>query len=129
MPKKKLKKTTKLFPFSPHIVRKNSEPKETFDEFKFRVEMMPFFLLIREYRIQCQEYGILTAKDENLWTDPVKKCWDRLLFVEKQMGDRYNSLHQQMECSNYHEDLAWEELYKERNKNNVKVFKKSTKQD
>jgi hypothetical protein len=74
------KKKTKLFPYSPYIVRKKNEPKESFDDFKFRVEMMPFFLLLQEYRLESQEYGRLTAKDENLWNDPVKNCWKRLEF-------------------------------------------------
>lgn len=129
MPKKKLKKTTKLFPFSPYIVRKNGEPKETFDDFKFRVEMMPFFLLLQEYRLESQEYGRLTAKDENLWTGPVKDCWERLEFIRKQLDDRYHSLQKQVESSTYEADLAWDSLYKERKKNDVKVSKKSTKQD
>ena len=126
MPKKK---KTKLYPYSPFIVRKKNEPKEPFDDFKFRVEMMPFFLLLQEYRLESQEYGRLTAKDENLWTGPVKDCWERLEFIRKQLDDRYHSLQKQVESSTYEADLAWDSLYKERKKNDVKVSKKSTKQD
>ena len=124
MPKKK---NTKLYPYSPFIVRKKNEPKEPIEDFKFRVEMMPFFLLLQEYRLQSQEYGRLTAKDENLWTDPVKDCWDRLEFIRKQLDDRHHSLHKQVESSTYEADLAWDTLYKERKKNDVKVSKKSNK--
>lgn len=121
--KKKKKSTTLTFPYKMEI----DFLKEPLDEFKERLIGMPMTLLLTEYRMLCEQYGIEVAKTKKDWSSTHSKIHERVSLVREEIMRTVNTMHEQMLMSDYYSEQEYTKREKE--KKNVKVSKKSNKQD
>jgi GTPase involved in cell partitioning and DNA repair len=101
--------------------------KEPLEEFKERLIGMPMFLLLNEYRILCEQFGIEVAKTQKDWSDTHSKIHERVSLVREEIMKTVHTLHDQMLAADYYTEQEWARGEKE--KKNVEVSKKSNKQN
>lgn len=119
----KKKTKTLLYPFKMEI----DVLKESLEDFKERLVGMPMNLLLTEHRILCEQYGIETAKSNKDWSETLSKIHERASLVREEIMKMVHTLHDQMLMSDYYTEQEYAQRQKE--KKNVKVPKKSNKQD
>jgi hypothetical protein len=99
--------------------------KESFEDFKDRVQNMPICMLLQEHRFIAEQYGILVAKTNADWGEKHQAIFKRLSHVNEEIIRLYHSTLDQVAISDYYNDRAWKEI--EKKEKNVKVSKKSNK--
>lgn len=122
MPKKKIKNMPRLLNYK----LDQDILKESFDDFKDRVEMMPICMLLQEHRHIAEQYGILIAKTGSDWGERHQAIFKRLSHINDKIVRMYYGALDQVAISDYYNEQAWKELDKA--KKNVEVSKKSNKQ-
>ena len=100
--------------------------KESLEDFKSRITGMPVYLLLSEYRLISEQYGVESYKVNDQLTDQVSKIYDRLYLVQKEIMQTFHNMNDQLMISDYYADQAYAKNEKEKN---VKVSKKFNKQD
>jgi len=123
MPKKRIKKTSKLLRYKTY----DHINKESFEDFKERLLAMPVNMLLTEHQTLSEYYGILTVKEKTWWNDTTKSLFEKIMFVKDKIRDQVHSLRDYTYMLEYQVDDAYRLLEKEKIKN-VEVPKKSTKQ-
>ena len=101
--------------------------KDSFEDFKDRVSNMPITMLLTEHQSLSEYYGIITNKEKIWWTGPNKSIFDRIMFVKDKIMDKVHSLNDALYMVEYQVDEAYR-LAEKKEKNNVEISKKSTKQ-
>ena len=98
---------------------------ESETDFKSRITGMPVYLLLSEYRLISEQYGVESFKANDHLTDRISLIYDRLSLVQKEIMQTFHSMNDQLMISDYYADQAYAQ--KEKEKKNVKVSTKSTK--
>jgi hypothetical protein len=98
--------------------------KESETSFKSRISGMPVSLLLSEYRLISEQYGVESFKVNDQLTDRISLIYDRLAFVQKEIMETFHNMNNQLMISDYYADQAYVQKEKEKN---VKVSTKSTK--
>lgn len=93
-------------------------------DFKSRITGMPVYLLLSEYRLISEQYGVESFKANDHLTDRISLIYDRLSLVQKEIMQTFHSMNDQLMISDYYADQAYVQKEKEKN---VKVSTKSTK--
>ena len=122
MPKKKIQKVSPMI----RITSYDHISKESFENFKDRLIGMPFNLLITEHQTLSEYYGILNGKDD-WWDEKTKDVFEKMMFVKDKLIEKVHSLQDYSYLLEYQIDEAYRLLHN-KEKDNVKVSKKSTKQ-
>lgn len=120
------KKTIKNLPRVLNYKLEMDVLKESFEDFKNRIEQMPICMLLQEHRHIAEQYGIVIAKTGAEWGEKHQAIFKRLSHVNEQILKMYYNALDQIAISDYYNDLAWKEVDKK--EKNVKVSKKSNKQ-
>ena len=122
MPKKKIKKVSPMI----RVTSYDHISKESFENFKDRLIAMPFNLLLTEHQTLSEYYGILNGKDD-WWDEKTKGVFEKMMFVKDKLIEKVHSLQDYSYLLEYQIDEAYRLLHN-KEKDNVKVSKKSTKQ-
>ena len=122
MPKKKIKKVSPMI----RVTSYDHISKESFENFKDRLIAMPFNLLLTEHQTLSEYYGILNGKDD-WWDEKTKDVFEKMMFVKDKLIEKVHSLQDYSYLLEYQIDEAYR-LMHNKEKDNVKVSKKSTKQ-
>ena len=122
MPKKKIKKVSPMI----RVTSYDHISKESFENFKDRLIGMPFNLLLTEHQTLSEYYGILNGKDD-WWDEKTKDVFEKMMFVKDKLIEKVHSLQDYSYLLEYQIDEAYR-LMHNKEKDNVKVSKKSTKQ-
>jgi hypothetical protein len=124
MPKKKIKKATSLL----RVKEYDSVVNESFSEFETRLQGMPIKMLLSEHQTLCEYFGILGKKDNSWWSNESKAVLEKIWHVKDKIMRIVHSLYEEISMVEYQVDEAYRKLDKKEEKN-VKVSKKSTKQN
>jgi hypothetical protein len=122
MPKKKIKKNIVTIRFN----ALETVLKESFDDFKKRIEGMPMILLMSEFQSVCAAYGELDLTEKGAWTDKSENVFNKICALKQAVMYKYHLANDLLELSEYHADETYRLM--EKKEKNVKVFKKSNKQ-
>ena len=122
MPKKKIQKVSPMI----RVTSYDHISKESFENFKDRLIAMPFNLLLTEHQTLSEYYGILNGKDD-WWNEKTKDVFEKMMFVKDKLIEKVHSLQDYSYLLEYQIDEAYR-LMHNKEKDNVKVSKKSTKQ-
>lgn len=100
--------------------------KESFEDFKDKIESMPICMLLQEHRHIAEQYGIVIAQTGEEWGEKHQAIFKRLSHVNERILKMYHNALDQVAIADYYNDLAWKE--KDKKEKNVEVSKKSNKQ-
>jgi len=122
MPKKKIKNLPRTLNYKLEM----DVLKESFEDFKDRIEQMPICMLLQEHRHIAEQYGIVIAETGVDWGEKHQAIFKRLSHVNERILKMYHSALDQVAIADYYNDCAWKEMNKK--EKNVKVSKKFNKQ-
>ncbi len=122
MPKKKIKNLPRTLNYKLEM----DVLKESFEDFKDRIEQMPICMLLQEHRHIAEQYGIVIAETGVDWGEKHQAIFKRLSHVNERILKMYHNALDQVAIADYYNDCAWKEMNKK--EKNVKVSKKFNKQ-
>jgi hypothetical protein len=123
MPKKKIKKLTKLFRYN----RYDDISKESLQELTERISVMPVHMLLMEHQMISEYYGILQKKNQDWFNGPTRDVFEKLMAIKDRIMHYMHSLQDSLSMAEYQTDEAYRMM--EKKEKNVKILKNINKQN
>lgn len=121
MPKKKIRKNTKLIRYNQY----GQISQESLQALKDRIEGMPVNMLLMEHQTLSEYYGTLQKQNKDWFTGPTMDVFDKIMAVGDKIMHIVHSLQDHLLMAEYQTEEAYRLM--EKKEKNVEVSKNTNK--